>query len=110
MCVAGCAQYTLPNIVSLTLTRLDLLSEVVKYLLYVLEQRRRWDVGLKWLAFHSCHVRDADYVEFEELVGEIEWDDAEEMNSYCEGSEMSFDPDNMEADVRSQEPDDLDKC
>jgi hypothetical protein len=71
------------------------------------------------VAVHSCRVHNADdALEFKGLVKEVKWYDVEEMGSDYEGSEMSFNSDNLEAyayALLAQEPDenfnpdDLDK-
>jgi hypothetical protein len=97
-CVDGSAQQLVPKLVSLALTRLDLLHGVVGNLLDILKGWRDHKVGLKRLVVYSCRVHSADdALEFKGLVKEIKWCDVVEMGSGYGGSEIGFNSDNPEA-------------
>ena len=93
MHVDGKVQQPLPKLVSLTLSRIDLLHGTLENLLDVLGRMRDDNNRLKRLIVEGCRVhRGVDVEEFtEELVEEVEWTDVEEMGSDYEGSDEDED-------------------
>jgi hypothetical protein len=80
--------------VSLTLSQLDFLHDVVGDLLEILGDRSDHDIGLERLVVQGCRVHTAaDAVDFRELVGEVELIDVKEMGSDYKGSDEDSDPD-----------------
>lgn len=90
--IVGPTGQTVPKLVSLTLSRIDLLRGVGGELLAFLERRYNQDIGLKHLVVESCRVHTAEEeVNSKEYVDKVEWIKPKEVGFYFESEEPDSD-------------------
>ena len=88
---------------SVALSNLDI-YECEEQLLFVLEERRNHDVGLKKLVVRSCRVQKVEYeLKLREFVEEVKWDNVTAVGSDYEGTDDSPDTDELEDDLDEYE-------
>ena len=89
-------QEVAPQLVSLTLSSLDLLGGVCDALLLSLQSRRDKKMGLRRLAIHACRVHsEEDLSELKEVVKEVQLVGLEEVCSEDEEEEETDSDDDM---------------